>query len=131
MFKKPQVASQVTILAPGSALQGTIRTRGPLQVDGAVCGSLSCEGQMSVGEGGRILGEVHAHSLSVTGRVHGLVFVRHHLQVRQKGLLSGHARYESLEITRGGVVDGTTNRMHGVPTLVDDSDDDDEYVAAQ
>ena len=131
MLKKPQPTSQVTVLGPGSALQGTIRTRGPLQVDGAVCGSLSCEGQMSVGESGQILGEVHAHSLSVSGRVHGISFVRHHLQVRERGLVSGHARYESLEIKRGGTVEGTTNRMHGVPTLVEDSDEEDEYVAAQ
>jgi cytoskeletal protein CcmA (bactofilin family) len=134
-MRKPQVASEVTVLAHGSALEGTIRTRGPLQIDGAVCGRLTCEGLMSVGETGQILGEVHTQSLSANGRVHGIVFVRHHLKVHAQGLVSGHARYETLEIVRGGVMDGTTNRMSGVPTLVDSgvdsSDDEDEYAAAQ
>lgn len=132
MFKKPQVATEVTVIAEGSALEGTIRTRGPLQIDGAVCGTLTCEGPMSVGATGLTMGEVHAQSLSVNGRVQGIVFVRHHLQVREQGKICGHARYETLEIVRGGVVDGTTNRMNGVPTLVDSSDDDeDEWLAAQ
>jgi cytoskeletal protein CcmA (bactofilin family) len=131
MSRKPQVASEVTVLAHGSALEGTIRTRGPLHIDGAVCGSLTCEGAMSVGATGQILGEVRTQSLSANGRVHGLVFVRHHLHVREQGKVCGHARYETLEIVRGGVVDGTTNRMSGVPTLVDRSDDEDEYAAAQ
>jgi cytoskeletal protein CcmA (bactofilin family) len=131
MFKKPQVASQLTVIAEGSALEGTIRTRGSLQIDGAVCGTLTCEGTMSVSATGQVLGEVHTQSLSANGRVHGIVFVRHHLQVREQGLVCGHARYETLEIVRGGVMDGTTNRMSGVPTLVDSSDDEDEYAAAQ
>jgi cytoskeletal protein CcmA (bactofilin family) len=131
MSSKAQVPSQVTVLAHGSALEGKIRTRGPLQVDGAVCGTLTCEGQMSVGATGLVLGEVHVQSLSTNGRVSGIVFVRHHLQVRERGRVAGHARYETLEIERGGVVDGTTNRMSGVPTLVDDSDEEDEYEAAQ
>ena len=130
-FEKPQVTGQVTVLAPGSALEGTIRTRGPLHVDGALCGTVTCEGQMSVGATGLVLGELHVQSLSANGRVSGIVFVRHHLQVRERGRICGHARYESLEIQRGGVVDGSTNRMSGVPTLVDASDDDDEYEAAQ
>jgi cytoskeletal protein CcmA (bactofilin family) len=121
---------QATVLAHGSALEGTIRTRGPLHVDGAVCGSLTCEGQMSVGATGLIMGEVHVQSLSANGRVSGLVFVRHHLKVREQGRLIGHARYETLEIVRGGVLDGSTCRVSGVPTLVDASDED-EYEAAQ
>jgi cytoskeletal protein CcmA (bactofilin family) len=128
---KPGVASQVTVLAQGSALQGTIRTRGPLHVEGAVCGTLTCEGPMSVGATGLVLGELRVQSLSANGRVSGIVFVRHHLQVREHGRLCGYARYESLEIVRGGVVDGTTNRMSGVPTLVDTGDEEDEYEAAQ
>lgn len=121
---------QATVLAEGSALEGKIRTSGPLRVDGAVCGSLTCEGLMSVGATGQVMGELHVQSLSANGRVSGIIFVRHHLQLREKGRLIGHARYETLEIVRGGVLDGTTNRISGVPTLVDQSEDD-EYEAAQ
>lgn len=119
----------MTVLAEGAALEGTIKTRGPLQVDGAVCGTLTCEGLMSVGATGRVMGELHVQSLSNNGQVSGLVFVRHHFQLREQGRLIGHARYETLEIVRGGVLDGTTNRISGVPTLVDQ--DEDEYEAAQ
>lgn len=126
----PAAAGQVTVLAEGAALEGKIRTRGPLHVDGAVCGTLTCEGLMSVGATGRVLGELNVQSLSANGRVSGIVFVRHHLQLREQGRLVGHARYETLEIVRGGVLDGTTQRVSGVPTLVD-AEEEDEYEAAQ
>ena len=130
MFEKPRGPSPTTILAEGSALEGTIRTRGPMQIDGAVCGRITCEGTLSVGVTGKTMGEVHTQSLSANGRVAGIVYVTHHLQVRERGLLCGHARYETLEILRGGVVDGTTTKVSGVPTLVD-MDDADEWEAAQ
>lgn len=130
MFEKPRGPSQTTILAEGSALEGTIRTRGPMQIDGAVCGSITCEGSLSVGVTGKTMGELRAQSLSANGRVSGIVYVTHHLQLGERGLLCGHARYETLEIVRGGAVDGTATKVSGVPTLVD-KDEPDEWEAAQ
>jgi cytoskeletal protein CcmA (bactofilin family) len=66
---------------------------------------------VSVGPEGKILGEVTADQLSVGGRVEGTVFARGHLLVLASGVVHGNARYTSLEVERGGVMDGSASRV--------------------
>lgn len=121
-------ARDVSVVSAGSALEGDLRVRGALRVDGAVFGNVTTEGDMSVGPEGRILGEVRAKNLSLAGRIDGIVHVREHLYVQRGGLLRGHARYMTLQIERGGVMDGTTTRTSDFP---EQAEDEDEYVAAE
>jgi cytoskeletal protein CcmA (bactofilin family) len=106
--KQRQPEGGVTVLSAGCALEGKLIARGPVQLDGAISGGLTAEGAVTVGTGARILGEVRAGALTVRGKVHGMVFVRSHLQVLASGAVRGYARYATLEVERGGVVDGHT-----------------------
>lgn len=129
MFSKPVTSEgSVTILAADTELQGDLRVRGALRVDGAVYGNVTSDGDVSLGAGARILGEVRARSLSVGGRIDGIVRVRDHLRVLRGGMVRGHARYQSLEIERGGVMDGTTAPSSDTP---DSIEDEEEYAAAE
>jgi cytoskeletal protein CcmA (bactofilin family) len=129
MSAKPSVpAKQVTVVSAGSALQGDIRVRGALRIEGAVYGNITTDGDMSVGPDARILGEVRAKNLSLAGRIDGIVHVRAHLRLLRGGMMRGHARYLTLEIERGGVMDGTTARTSDYPEA---QADDDEYAAAE
>lgn len=123
--RKPE-ASNLTVLGEGSALEGKITTRGPLQVDGAVSGQLLTSGQISVGAEGRVLGEVRAAQLDVAGRVDGIVYASDHLLVRARGQVHGHARYASLSVERGGVMNASTSLTADYP-----ESDDDERDAAE
>jgi cytoskeletal protein CcmA (bactofilin family) len=62
----------------------------------------------------------------MAGRIDGIVHVRSHLRVSRGGVLRGHARYLTLEIERGGVMDGSTTRTSDFPEA-----EEDEYVAAE
>jgi cytoskeletal protein CcmA (bactofilin family) len=127
MFAKPSVpAGQVTVVSAGSALEGDLRVRGALRIEGAVYGNVTTEGDMSLGPEARILGEVRAKNLSMAGRIDGIVHVRNHLRVLRGGMLRGHARYLTLEIERGGVMDGSTTRTSDFP-----EPEEDEYAAAE
>jgi cytoskeletal protein CcmA (bactofilin family) len=132
MFAKspaPTVAT-LTVVSADAALEGDLRVAGALRVDGAVFGNVTAEGDMSVGPEGRILGEVRAKNLSVFGRIDGIAHVRGHLYVRRGGLMRGHARYMTLQIERGGVMDGSTSRTDDVAASSEE-DDEDEYAAAE
>jgi cytoskeletal protein CcmA (bactofilin family) len=109
--KRQQAAASITVIAAGSVVEGTLRTRGMVQVDGTIDGALVAEGHVSVGPEGRILGEVTADQLSVGGRIEGTVFARGHLLVLASGVVHGNARYTSLEVERGGVMDGSASRV--------------------
>ena len=109
--KRQQAAASITVIAAGSVVEGTLRARGMVQVDGTIDGALIAEGHVSVGPEGKILGEVTAEQLSVGGRVEGAVFARGHLLVLANGAVHGKSRYTSLEVERGGVMDGSASRV--------------------
>lgn len=112
MFGKRQQAAQaITVIAAGSVVEGTLRVKGMLQLDGTVQGSLFAEGHVSLGPEGKILGDVTGDNLSIAGRIEGTVAARGHLHVLATGVVQGGARYSSLEVDRGGVMDGRASRL--------------------
>lgn len=126
MFGKRQrlAAGSTTVIAAGSVVEGTLRVRGMVQVDGTIQGTLIAEGHVSVGPEGRIVGEVTADQLSVGGKVEGTILARSHLHVLASGSVRGDARYTSLEVERGGVMDGSASRVKeaGELSTVPDND---------
>jgi cytoskeletal protein CcmA (bactofilin family) len=111
MFGKAKSANAVTVIASGSVIVGTLRVRGIVQVDGSIEGTVVVEGHVSVGPEGRISGDITADDLSVGGKVEGTVHARGHLHVLSTGSVSGEARYTTLEVDRGGLMDGRASHV--------------------
>ena len=111
MFGKRQNANAITVIAAGSQVVGTLRVKGIVQVDGSIEGTLIAEGHVSVGPEGRILGEVTANELSVGGCIEGTLLAKGHLHVLATGKVQGEARYATLEVDRGGVMDGRASHV--------------------
>lgn len=113
MFGKRQhvVATTTTVIAAGCIVEGSLRVSGMVQVDGTVDGTLSADGHVSVGPDGKILGELRTDQLSIGGTVDGALHVRGHLHVLASGVVKGTAAYASLEVDRGGVMDGSASRV--------------------
>ena len=114
---KTSAATEPTVIGRGTVIEGTVRVSGRVQVDGQIDGSLIAEGHVSVGPHGSILGEVVAHELAVGGRVEGKVSVRENLHIAPQGVCRGDVRYGSLQVDRGGVLDGSTAHGDGTNTL--------------
>ncbi len=110
--KRQQRSATVTIIAQGSIVEGTLRVKGVVQIDGTVEGTLIADGHVSVGPEGSIRGEVIADALSIGGRVEGSLQARGHLHVLSTGAVRGDARYTTLEVDRGGVMDGRASRTN-------------------
>lgn len=114
---KTSVSTEPTVIGRGTVIEGVVRVAGRVQIDGAIDGSLLADGHVSVGPNGSILGEVVAHELAVGGRVEGKVSVREHLHIAPQGVCRGEVRYGSLQVDRGGVLDGSTAHGDGESTL--------------
>jgi cytoskeletal protein CcmA (bactofilin family) len=106
--KTASSAAEPTVIGRGAVIEGKIRASGPIQVDGHIDGTLIVDGQVSIGPSGEIKGEVAADDIVVGGKVQGKLHARTHLHVAPGGSVRGEARYGSLQIDRGGVIDGTT-----------------------
>jgi cytoskeletal protein CcmA (bactofilin family) len=112
MFGKKTTANSAepTVIGRGAIIEGTVRASGPIQVDGQIEGTLQVDGQVSVGPHGAITGELIADEIVIGGRAHGKVSARGHLHVAAGGSVRGEVRYGSLQIDRGGVIDGNTGQ---------------------
>ncbi|MET0386294.1 MAG: polymer-forming cytoskeletal protein [Polyangiales bacterium] len=112
MFKSKGTAgtSEPTVIGKGTVVEGTVRVSGRVQIDGQIDGTVIAEGHVSIGPEGSVLGEIAADELAVGGRVEGKISVRGHLHIAPNGVARGDMRYGSLQVDRGGVIDGNTVR---------------------
>lgn len=109
MFRsKSSAANEPTVIGRGTVIEGTLRAQGRIQVDGRIEGTLEVQGEVSVGPSGSVLGQLVADQLAVGGAVQGKIHVREQLRVLSSGSVRGEVRYGTLQVDRGGVIDGTT-----------------------
>ncbi len=113
MFGKKQETGGPTIIGRGDVVEGTLKVRTTLHVDGEVLGNIEAEGQVSVGPDGYVKGEVMAETVAVAGTVEGTCAARTHLHILSSGVVKGDARFQTLEVDRGGVIHGQTGSAPG------------------
>ncbi len=99
-----------TVIGEQTSLQGDIRFRGGLHIDGAVEGSVVAvdkdRGFLVISEQGSVNGEVNAPEAIIDGRVDGDLVVSQRLELRSNARITGNVRYQSIEMSLGARVDG-------------------------
>ncbi len=99
--KGPKMAS---LLAQDLTIEGDISGEGELHVDGVVRGDIRAP-RLSIGEGGRVEGAIHAEAVEVRGRVLGSITAK---QVRLMGSshVEGDITHEQLTMETGAHFQG-------------------------
>jgi cytoskeletal protein CcmA (bactofilin family) len=96
-----------TTVGAGTKLRGTIDGGSDdVQVDGQFEGSIQTDSDVTVTAGGAVLGDIRADSVTIGGRVDGTVVAHQQLRMLATGHLHGDAHYGTLEVERGGVIEG-------------------------
>ena len=103
--KKPG-EPHLSLIAPGTVIDGHLHSEGDIRVEGRVIGTLHCRARLVVGPQGRIDGTVDTLNATIAGQVHGTVLVREVLQVQETGQIVGDIVTEKLVIQAGGVFTG-------------------------
>ena len=111
-------------LAEGTEIQGEIRFRDILRLDGKISGTIRSEGELVVGESGEVDAEVHVGTLSVSGKVTGSFHVKEKMEIHSKGRVSGDLTIDKANflIHEGGVFEGNVDMSAGVKR--EDKEDD-------
>jgi cytoskeletal protein CcmA (bactofilin family) len=120
--KRAAAAAEPTVIGQGTAIEGNLRAKGRVQIDGHLQGKLEVDGQVSVGPSGSISGEVIADELAIGGRVEGKVTARKHLYVAASGAVHGELCYGTLQVERGAVIDGRALHGDAAPIAVLDDE---------
>jgi cytoskeletal protein CcmA (bactofilin family) len=94
-----------TVLGANCALEGTLRSKANVRLDGTFTGTLEIEGNVLVGETARITADINARNISIAGAVRGNVSGKK-VQLLRTGRVWGDIRATALTTEEGAFIDG-------------------------
>ncbi len=99
----------ITIISNGVKIEGKVTSTGSIRVDGTLQGDLNAKGNVTVGEQGKIKGEITANLVTIGGNVVGTVNAREKLVLEGKCVLKGDIITKVLVIEAGAKFDGKSS----------------------
>jgi cytoskeletal protein CcmA (bactofilin family) len=123
MSEKPRrrlldrIGGTPSLLAAGSRLVGDIETPGALMLGGSVQGDGHVRGELSIGPDAEWVGEVHALSAVVAGRISGAISVSERIEIAATAVIRGRVSARSIAMARGATIDGDVVVTSGEPIV--------------
>lgn len=100
------VNKELNIIGAGTIVEGSIRTKGSIRIDGKVAGEVHSVENLAVGENGEIDGGLSGKNIVIGGRVKGNVVSVEKLVLESKSVVRGDVRAQRIVIDEGAVFDG-------------------------
>lgn len=110
-------------LDAGSHMQGELRFEDTFRIDGKLTGKVMSKGDLIVGEGGRIEGEVQVGRVYISGMVKGIIQAARRVEIGPRGKVFAEVHTASLVIEDGAFFQGHCAMARG-------SKSEEEEVAA-
>lgn len=106
-----------TLVGEGTTVEGSLRFRDGLRIDGEVIGDIAAEPMersvLVISEKARVTGKVSAGHVIINGAVVGPVVSQTLLELQPKARIQGDVRYVALEMHQGATLDG---ELHPLPS---------------
>jgi cytoskeletal protein CcmA (bactofilin family) len=110
MFGRSKPRNRIdTLIGVGTSVEGNVRFKGGLRVDGEVNGSVIADGSpgtLVLSEKARIEGEIQVSHAVINGTVVGSVRAMEYVELQAKANVAGDVYYKSIETHQGAVVQG-------------------------
>ncbi|NLO81549.1 MAG: polymer-forming cytoskeletal protein [Clostridiales bacterium] len=103
IFKRKDVG---TLIGRGTVIEGDVKSDTSVRVDGQVKGSIIAAGDVIVGKGASVSGDVTALNLYISGVVEGNVKCSGFLRIMNEGMLKGDAKACGFSADQGAFFDG-------------------------
>lgn len=111
--KQPAIRS---LIGEGTRIEGTLRFRDGLRIDGEVHGDVLAEPDgktiLVISEKAKVTGRVVAAHVIINGTVIGPVESAQLLELQPKALIQGDVRYAALEMHQGATIEGVMQRLN-------------------
>ncbi|PZA05792.1 MULTISPECIES: polymer-forming cytoskeletal protein [unclassified Meiothermus] len=107
MLSRKSNPAALTYLGEGTELEGVLKARGSVRIDGRVQGTVVVEGDLEVGPKGEIKGElVQAVNIQIHGTVRSQVIAQEKLMLLKTARLEGDVCAKALDIEAGAAFIG-------------------------
>ncbi len=105
--KNDNVAATVdTVIGKGAKITGKLVAEGAVRIDGDFEGEVSTEGDLVVGESGKVVATVRGRNLLVVGTIKGDVAATGQLEIASTGKVEGDVQTARLIVEPGGLLQG-------------------------
>ena len=96
--------SEVSVVGPGTRIEGTVVAAGSLRVEGEVKGQITAEREVTLSPQGRVEANIQAGSIVLAGQVKGNLAAKGNVSLPADSRLDGNIRAHNVDV--GGVVMG-------------------------
>ena len=104
-----------TLIGAATVVEGNLRFKGGLRIDGEVRGSvIAIDGEPSMvvlSARARVVGSVRAANVMVNGTIEGPVQADELIEVQPEARVRGDIRYRTIEIHQGAVIEGALAQL--------------------
>jgi cytoskeletal protein CcmA (bactofilin family) len=118
LASKSEISNELNLIGPGTVIEGKLRSRGNIRIDGKIIGELIASESVAVGTSGEIEGSVSAKNVSVGGKVKGSINAQEKLIFENKAVVNGDIRASKLVIDEGAVFDGNCSMSGNKPVQI-------------
>lgn len=114
MFKKKEdviVEDLDSLIGENIKITGKIEGKGNLRVDGFIEGDIDYDGNIVIGETGKVYGNIKASDISLAGTIHGNVDSKTKLVILSTGTLIGDIQVSSFIVHENAKFDGNCKML--------------------
>lgn len=97
-----------TVIGPNCRLTGTLQSDGGIRIEGIFEGTLQTTGNLVVAESARVIAEVQAYNVTVSGQVKGNI-TANKVEITETGKVWGDLNVNSMLLHEGAYLRGSTN----------------------
>ncbi len=95
-----------TIIGKGSVIEGKIKIKNSVRIDGKIKGEITSTGTVTIGSDGEVEGTINAANAIIGGRVRGKMNVQSKIILEKNSVLIGDLKTQKLNIAEGAIFDG-------------------------
>lgn len=108
-----------TVVGHESVITGTIATKSSLKIDGVVNGGIEQADSVIVGENGKIIGDITAQTVIVSGEIVGNIHAYVSIELTEDAKVKGDIKTLQISINEGAFFEGNV-MMEKSPSFEDD-----------
>ena len=96
----------VSIVGPGTTVNGEIHSQGTIRVEGTVIGSVISDDSIVIQESGKVKADLNAGQIIISGEVQGNVYAQDRLEITSTGKIIGDIAAPRISIAEGVLFEG-------------------------
>ena len=98
-----------SVVGRDAVVKGEINTKGSVRIDGEFEGKVNAKGDIFVGDGSKIVGNIVGARIVVSGEINGNIIANDGLEVTKSGRVYGDITGDKLVIDEGAIYKGRVN----------------------